>query len=111
VAGRWFSPGTPMSSTSKTDRHDITEILLKVALHPITLTPTSSYQEIYISLISVCSNVTLFYFLYISAIVFVYDFHGGAETLMARHFNNPGSINGYNVDARGFNPAGNAKGQ
>jgi hypothetical protein len=53
----------------------------------------------------------LFYFLYISAIVFVYDFHGGAETLMARHFNNPGSINGYNIDARGFNPAGNAKGQ
>ena len=45
-----------------------------------------------------------------NSIVFVYDFHGGAETLMARHFNNPGSINGYNIDARGFNPAGNAKG-
>ena len=30
--GRWFSPGTPVSSTNKTDRHDITEILLKVAL-------------------------------------------------------------------------------
>jgi hypothetical protein len=27
-----FSPGTPVSSTNKTDRHDITEILLKVAL-------------------------------------------------------------------------------
>jgi hypothetical protein len=27
VAGRWFSPGTPVSSTNKTDRHDITEIL------------------------------------------------------------------------------------
>jgi hypothetical protein len=25
-AGRWFSPGTPVSSTNKTDRHDITEI-------------------------------------------------------------------------------------
>jgi hypothetical protein len=32
VAGRWFSPGTPVSSTNKTDRHDITKILLKVAL-------------------------------------------------------------------------------
>jgi hypothetical protein len=33
--GRWFSPGTPASSTTKTARHDITEILLKVALkHP-----------------------------------------------------------------------------
>ena len=30
--GRWFSPGTPASSTTKTDRHDIAEILLKVVL-------------------------------------------------------------------------------
>jgi hypothetical protein len=38
-AGRWFSPVTPVSFTNKTDRHDITEILLKVALNTITLTP------------------------------------------------------------------------
>ena len=31
--GRWFYPGTPASSTSKTGRHDIAEILLKVALN------------------------------------------------------------------------------
>jgi hypothetical protein len=30
--GRWFSPGSPDSSTTKTGRHDIAEILLKVAL-------------------------------------------------------------------------------
>jgi hypothetical protein len=30
--GRWFSPGTPASTTTKTGRHDIAEILLKVAL-------------------------------------------------------------------------------
>jgi hypothetical protein len=30
--GRWFSPGTPASSTTKSGRHDIAEILLKVAL-------------------------------------------------------------------------------
>ena len=30
--GRWSSPGTPVSSTTKTGRHDIAEILLKVAL-------------------------------------------------------------------------------
>ena len=30
--GRWFSPGTPASSTTKTNRHDIAGILLKVAL-------------------------------------------------------------------------------
>jgi hypothetical protein len=29
ATGRWFSPGTLVSSTNKTDRHDITEILLK----------------------------------------------------------------------------------
>ena len=28
--GRWFSPGTAASSTTKTGRHDIAEILLKV---------------------------------------------------------------------------------
>jgi len=38
TAGRWFSPGTPGSSINKTDRHDITEILLKVSLNTITLT-------------------------------------------------------------------------
>jgi hypothetical protein len=32
VHGLWFSPGTPASSTTKTGRHDIAEILLKVAL-------------------------------------------------------------------------------
>ena len=26
AAGQWFSPGTPVSSTNKTDRHDIAEI-------------------------------------------------------------------------------------
>jgi hypothetical protein len=31
--GQWFSPGTPVSSPTKTDRHDIAEILLKVALN------------------------------------------------------------------------------
>ena len=32
VHGRWFSPGIQSSSTTKTGRHDIAEILLKVAL-------------------------------------------------------------------------------
>ena len=37
MAGRWFSPGTPVSPTYKTYRHDITEILLKVVLNTINL--------------------------------------------------------------------------
>jgi hypothetical protein len=32
VTGQWFSPGPPVSSTNKTELHDIPEILLKVAL-------------------------------------------------------------------------------
>ena len=35
TTGRWDSAGTPDSSTNKTDRHDMTEILLKVALNTI----------------------------------------------------------------------------
>ena len=38
TTGRWFTLGAPVSSTNKSDRHDITEILLKVALNTITLT-------------------------------------------------------------------------
>jgi hypothetical protein len=33
IDSQWFSPGTPASSTTKTGRHDIAEILLKVALN------------------------------------------------------------------------------
>ena len=42
--GQWFSPGTctPVSSINTTDRHDITEILLNVALNTITLTQSPS---------------------------------------------------------------------
>ena len=36
---QWLSLGTPVYSTNKTDRHDISEILLKVA---ITLPNTTS---------------------------------------------------------------------
>jgi hypothetical protein len=38
TAAQWFSPGTPVSPTNNTDCHEITEILLKVALNTITLT-------------------------------------------------------------------------
>jgi hypothetical protein len=35
ATGRWFSSGNPVSFTNKTDCHDITKILLKVALNTI----------------------------------------------------------------------------
>ena len=44
---RWFSPGTPVSSRSKTDRLDITKILLKVALSTIKPIELFYYYDIY----------------------------------------------------------------
>jgi len=38
ATGQWFSLETPVSSTNKTDCHDITEILLKMALNTISQT-------------------------------------------------------------------------
>ena len=46
--GRWFSAGTPVSSTTKTVRHDIAEILLKVALNIIN-------QSINLTFLWLCS--------------------------------------------------------
>ena len=44
MTGQWFSTGTqwfsPVSTTNNTDDHDITEILLKVALNTINLNQT-----------------------------------------------------------------------
>jgi hypothetical protein len=53
--GWWFSLNTPVSSTNKTDRHDITEILLKVTVNTINLY-LNLYQMIH-------KNVGFFYFL------------------------------------------------
>ena len=38
TTGEWFSLGPPLSSTNKTNCHDITEIVLKVALNTIKQT-------------------------------------------------------------------------
>ena len=56
ATGRWFSP---VSSTNKIDCHDITEILLKVALNTIKQTkpkPMSMLQIMYLS------NLNMVYF-------------------------------------------------
>jgi hypothetical protein len=37
--GQWFSLGTQVSSSNKTDCHDIAKILLKVVLNTINLNP------------------------------------------------------------------------
>ena len=45
--GRWFSPGPPVSSTNKKNRHDIAEILLKVALSILILVQINKQQDLY----------------------------------------------------------------
>jgi hypothetical protein len=42
VTGRYFSPDPPVSSTNKTDRHDIAAILLKVTLNTVRPKPNQT---------------------------------------------------------------------
>ena len=61
--GRWFSPGTPASSTTKTGRHDITEILLKVALKHQKLIKSN---QLFLPISSVSTTVRLNLALFLS---------------------------------------------
>ena len=55
MTGQWFSMGTPISSTNKTDCQDITEILLKVVLNIINL----KKKQIFLYLLSakICDEI------------------------------------------------------
>jgi hypothetical protein len=53
ATGQWFSPGPPVSSTNKTDCHDIAEILLKVALNTIKPTNQPNYPLVKIKNVGV----------------------------------------------------------
>ena len=55
MTGWWSSPGTPVSSIKKTDRHDITEILLKVTLNILPL-------SLYYASRLICSQICNYYF-------------------------------------------------
>jgi hypothetical protein len=56
--GRWFSPGSPASSTTKTGRHDIAEILLRVALSTINQFKSLSWIGVgVIYVICVCLRI------------------------------------------------------
>jgi hypothetical protein len=68
VSHLWkFSSGTPVSSINKTDRHDTTEILLKVALNTITLIRTLRANEF----LQYCCLINLL----LSLIIILYLFH------------------------------------
>jgi hypothetical protein len=53
--GRWFSPSTPASSTTKTGRNDIAEILLKVALNN-----NNSNSNYCVPYVASCSRLSIF---------------------------------------------------
>jgi len=63
--GRWLSPDTPASSTTKTGRHDIAETLLKVALSTISqiklLNITPLIIWVYASYLNKTKNVLYLY--------------------------------------------------
>jgi hypothetical protein len=46
ATGRWYSSDPPVSSTNKTDRHDLTEIVLKVTLNTIKQTNKQTTSDI-----------------------------------------------------------------
>ena len=46
ATGQWFSQGPPVSSTNKTDRHHITEILLREALNTIKQTNLHNFSMV-----------------------------------------------------------------
>jgi hypothetical protein len=56
---RWFSPGPLVSSTNKTDRHVITEILLKVVLNTIKQTNKQTSLHMYYHLFVVIERITV----------------------------------------------------
>jgi hypothetical protein len=45
VVVRWFSLDTPVFSTNKSDRHDITEILLRVAVRFLGFEAGGGFSE------------------------------------------------------------------
>jgi hypothetical protein len=71
AAGRWFSPGTLVSSTNKTDRHDVTEILLKVALNTINQT---NHNPAYSVIVFIILDSYLDMFLYFRMKINIFPF-------------------------------------
>jgi hypothetical protein len=67
AAGRSFSPGPPLSSTNKTDLHDITEILVEVALNTIKQTSkTFSKNNVQQTATLISIHRLLFFFIIMS---------------------------------------------
>jgi hypothetical protein len=66
ATGRLFSPGPPFSTTNKTDRHDITEILMKEALNTVKRTRVMTLKLV--SLWCLISNIDSYYHIWLPAL-------------------------------------------
>jgi len=60
---RWFSPGTPSSSNTKTGHRDIAEILLKMALNTQKTNQSINLIRMSLSKPIQCNNNKYYYFL------------------------------------------------
>ena len=75
ATGRWFSPGRPVSSTNKTDRHDMIEILLKVEINTIKQTILLNMLILCILLWPTLISANLFWIkLYLNYLAFLFFF-------------------------------------
>ena len=57
MAGLWFTLGTLVFSTNKTDRHDITVILLKIVLNNINLILQSPICGVMVDMVALTDEV------------------------------------------------------
>ena len=71
IAGRWFSPGTPVFSTNKTDLHKITEILLKGSLSTHNFNPINGIARVVMVNYFVVHYCLTVYYQYFTALVFL----------------------------------------
>jgi hypothetical protein len=99
VAGRWYSLCTLVSSTNKTDQHNITEILLKVALNTIKPNLFSFFVR-WVGIIGVYHHFQQFFSNTVNA-----KFNGGG---LPRQFNGGGLARQFNEGGlpRQFNGGG-----
>ena len=82
ATGQWFSSGTPIFTTNKTDRQDIAEILFKVVLNTISLTLNPpNYANFPHTTISIYTihffGLRILEYLFVCLFVYtdLYDFH------------------------------------
>ena len=91
--GRWFSPCTPSSSTTKTGRHDIAKILLKVTFNTINqINVYPCTRQVTVSRkITVSFQTFLHYYIHLIVVfslitIYVGGRFGRRSRLVAAHF-------------------------